>query len=243
MVFLHSKWIIVSRIALGVTTLSASMFSATSLQAADYTPAKERAWNHVKTVLMSSEYGGRSGVIERWVHSPSISIVGASKPDQLFLQELISNWNQILAESPVQLRHSGDLRADIGVIFSEQANFAEISAMYGFRIVDGGVGFAGMLVDHRHHTRMALVLIDKSLSEQERRATIAQELYHSLGPVNDSPYFPSSVFFEDRDIPSTATELALVDRKLLKLLYLHLEPGDRQPEMQDAFNEFWDGLE
>ena len=243
MVSLNLIWPIVSRIPLGVTILALWAYSAKAETASDYTPAKERAWEHVQTVLMSSEYGGRSGVIERWVNSPSISVVGASQPDELFLRGLISNWNQILAGGPIQLRHSVELQADIGVVFSERANFAEISAMYGFQIVDGGVGFAGVLVDHRHHTRMALVLIDKSLSEQERRATIAQELYHTLGPVNDSPYFPSSVLFEDTNTPSTATKLALVDRKLLKFLYLHLEPGDRQREMQDAFDEFWDGLE
>ena len=243
MVLLHLIWPIISRIPFAAPILILWAYPAIAQTVADYTPAKERAWEHVQTVLMSSEYGGRSGVIERWVNSPSISIVGASRPDELFLRELISNWNEILVESPVQLRHSEEPQADIGVVFSERANFAVISGMYGFQIVEGGVGFAGMLVDHRHHTRMALVLIDKSLPEQERRATIAQELYHTLGPVNDSPYFPSSVLFEDRDTPSTATELALVDRKLLKLLYLHLEPGDRQPEMQDAFDEFWDGLE
>ena len=243
MVSLNLIWPTVSRIPFSVTILVLWAYSATAQTAADYTPAKGRAWEHVQKVLMSSEYGGRSGVIERWVNSPSISIVGASQADELFLRELISNWNQILGESPVQLRHGEEAQADIGVVFSERANFAEISAMYGFQIVDGGVGFAGMLVDRRHHTRMALVLIDKSLPEQERRATIAQELYHTLGPVNDSAYFPSSVLFEDSDTPSTATELALVDRKLLKFLYLHLEPGDRQHEMQDAFDEFWDGLE
>ena len=243
MVSLNLIWPIVSKTPLSITILVLWAYSATAQTATDYTPAKERAWEHIQAVLMSSEYGGRSGVIERWVNSPSISIVGASQPDQLFLQKLISNWNQILAGGPIQLRHSVELQADIGVIFSERANFAEISAMYGFQIVDGGVGFAGVLVDHRHHTRMALVLIDESLPEQERRATIAQELYHTLGPVNDSPYFPSSVLFEDNNTPSTATELALIDRKLLKFLYLYLEPGDRQREMQDAFDEFWDDLE
>ena len=243
MVSLRLIWPIVSSIPMGVPMLLLWAHSVMAQTVPDYTPAKERAWKHVQMVLMSSEYGGRSGVIERWVNSPSISIVGASASDQLFLQKLITNWNQILDASAIQLRHSKELQADIGVVFSERANFAEISAMYGFRIVDGGVGFAGMLVDHRHHARMALVLIDKSLSERERRATIAQELYHTLGPVNDSPYFPSSVLFEDTETPSTATELALVDRKLLKFLYLYLEPGDRQHEMQDAFDQFWDGLD
>ena len=93
MVFPHLNWTIVSRITLAVTILSTSIFSATPLESADYTPAKERAWEHVQTVLMSSEYGGRSGVIERWVNSPSISIVGASGPDELFLHQLISNLN------------------------------------------------------------------------------------------------------------------------------------------------------
>ena len=73
---------------------------------------------------------------------------------------------------------------------------------------------------------MGLALIDESLPVHERRATIAQELYHTLGPVNDSPYFPASVLFEDGETASSAIELALVDPKLLKFFYTYLEPGD-----------------
>ena len=115
--------------------------------------------------------------------------------------------------------------------------------MYGFQIVDGGVGFASIIVDHRHYSRMALVSIDKSLLIHGRRATIAQELYHTLGPVNDSPYFPASVLFEDGETASSAIELALVDRKLLKFLYMYLEPGDQHHERRDAFDKYWDDLE
>ena len=138
MVLLNLIWPIISTILFGAPILILWAYPAIAETVADYTPAKERAWEHVQTVLMSSEYGGRSGVIERWVNSPSISIVGASRPDELFLRELISNWNEILGESPVQLRHSEEPQADIGVVFSERANFAVISGMYGFQIVEGG---------------------------------------------------------------------------------------------------------
>ena len=70
-----------------------------------------------------------------------------------------------------------------------------------------------------------------------------QELYHSLGVVNDSPYFPSSVLFEDSDGGSSATALAMVDRKLLKLLYAYLKPGDREADLRRAFDLYWDTLE
>ena len=146
--------------------------------------------------------------------------------DRLFIEELIVNWNQIVVGTPIQLEYGEENQTDIGITFSERANFAKISAKYDFQIVDGGVGFAGMIIDHRHHARMALVLIDESLPVHERRATITQELYHTLGPVNDSPYFPASVLFEDGEAASSAIELALVDPNLLKFLYTYLEPED-----------------
>ena len=163
--------------------------------------------------------------------------------DRLFIEELIVNWNQILVGTPIQLEYGEENQTDIGITFSERANFAKISAKYDFQIVDGGVGFAGMIVDHRNHARMALVLIDESLPVHERRATIAQELYHTLGPVNDSPYFPASVLFEDGETASSAIELALVDRKLIKFLYTYLERGDQQHKMRDTFDKYWDDLE
>ena len=192
---------------------------------------------------MSPEYGGHSGFVARWSSSPLITIVGGSMTDRLFIEELIVNWNQILVGTPIQLEYGEENQTDIGITFSERANFAKISAKYDFQIVDGGVGFAGMIVDHRHHARMALVLIDESLPVPERRATIAQELYHTLGPVNDSPYFPASVLFEDGETASSAIELALVDRKLIKFLYTYLERGDQQHKMRDTFNKYWDDLE
>ena len=145
---------------------------------------------------------------------------------RLFIAELIVNWNQILVGTPIQLEHGEENQADIGITFSERANFDKISAKYGFQIVGGGVGFASMIVDHHHHARMGLALIDESLPVHERRATIAQEVYHTLGPVNDSPYFPASLLFEDGETASSAIELALVDPKLLKFLYTYLEPRD-----------------
>ena len=175
---------------------------------------------------MSPEYGGHSGFVARWSSSPLITIVGGSMTDRLFIEELIVNWNQILVGTPIQLEYGEENQTDIGITFSERANFAKISAKYGFQIVDGGVGFAGMIVDHRHHARTGLALIDESLPVHERRATIAQELYHTLGPVNDSPYFPASVLFEDGEAASSAIELALVDPNLLKFLYTYLEPED-----------------
>ncbi len=192
---------------------------------------------------MSPEYGGHFGFVARWSSSPLITIVGGSMTDRLFIEELIVNWNQILVGTPIQLEYGEENQTDIGITFSERANFAKISAKYGFQIVDGGVGFAGMIVDHRHHARMVLVLIDESLPVPERRATIAQELYHTLGPVNDSPYFPASVLFEDGETASSAIELALVDRKLIKFLYTYLERGDQQHKMRDTFDKYWDDLE
>ena len=192
---------------------------------------------------MSPEYGGYSGFVTRWSSSPLITIVGGSMTDRLVIEELIVNWNQILVGTPIQLEYGEENQTDIGITFSERANFAKISAKYGFQIVDGGVGFAGMIVDHRHHARMALVFIDESLPVHERRATIAQELYHTLGPVNDSPYFPASVLFEDGETASSAIELALVDRKLIKFLYTYLERGDQQHKMRDTFDKYWDDLE
>ena len=202
-----------------------------------------RTWNHIETVLMSAEYGGRSGVIERWTHSPLITTVGASGADLSFIKSLILNWNQLLAGTSIQLGYRENAQADIGVVFADRENFKEISAMYGFQIVEGGVGFAGTIANYHHQTKMGLVLIDDSLPERERKATIAQELYHTLGPINDSPYFPSSVLFKDTGQASSAIKLAEIDRKLLKFLYEHLKPGDLQPQLRTAFDKFWDKQE
>ena len=206
---------------------------------AEGAPAQHRAWLHLKAVLLSAEYGGRVGIVERWARPPAVTIVGGSAEDRALIRDTIIEWNAVLDGTGFGIREADHLSADIGVIFTPRENFREIAAMYGFRYVAGGVGFAGIAVDARHRAQMAIVMVAEDLAAEERRATLVQELYHTLGPINDSPYFPSSVLFEDGLEGSTATTLAMVDRKLLRFLYQHLKPGDREAEMRRAFERHW----
>ncbi|MCH9052851.1 MAG: DUF2927 domain-containing protein [Proteobacteria bacterium] len=66
-----------------------------------------------------------------------------------------------------------------------------------------------------------------------------QEIIQALGPANDSPLFPSSVFFEQGEVGSAATQLAPIDRELLRLLYTHLRPGDDAEAIRRAFEQHW----
>ena len=37
-------------------------------------------------------------------------------------------------------------------------------------------------------------------------------------------------------------ELSRRDKKLLRFLYIHLKPGDREPQVRAAFDKHWDTI-
>lgn len=197
----------------------------------------------VEQVLLEAEYGPRSNTVVRWVKSPKIQVFGGTHEDMLAVTALVDELNGLLDGTGISLtvvRFSGaDIGADIKVIIAPLGNFPRLAREHGFEYVEGNVGFFYIWFDHQYEITRAVVLIGAELTGRERQATIVQEIIQALGPANDSPLFPSSVFFERDGVGSAATQLAPIDRELLRFLYTHLRLGDDAEAVRRAFEQHW----
>ena len=180
----------------------------------------------VEQVLLEAEYGQRSGAVIRWVKSPKIRVVGGTQEDMLAITALVDELNELLDGTGVSLTVARFGETDIKVIIAPLGDFPRLAQEHGFEYVEGNVGFFYIWwFNHQYEITQAVVLIAAELTGWERQVIIVQEITQALGPANDSPLFPSSVFFEQGEVGSTATQLAPIDRELLRFLYTHLRPG------------------
>lgn len=201
---------------------------------------RQRAWAHVRRVLLHAEYGTQTGRVQRWSLAPRWMVIGGTEADRHYVAGLIDEINQTLEGTGLVLTPTDNVGlADIGIVIRPAAQFAEIAAMNGFRFREGGVGFAGLVMGRRGDLAGALVLVADELTGAERQATIVQELLHAIGPVNDSPHFPDSVLFEFGRRGSAATRLAPIDRQLIRFLYRRLTPGDDEATVRRLFDRYW----
>ena len=197
----------------------------------------------VEQVLLEAEYGQCSNTVVRWIKSPKIRVVGGTEEDRLAITALVDELNELLDGTGVSLTVArfgeADIGADIKVIIAPLQDFPRLARGHDFEYVEGNVGFFYIWFDHQYEITQAVVLIGAELTGRERQATIVQEIIQALGPANDSPLFPSSVFFERDGVGSAATQLAPIDRELLRFLYTHLKPGDDAEAVRRAFEQHW----
>ncbi len=193
----------------------------------------------VEQVLLEAEYGQRSNTVVRWVKSPKIRVVGGTQEDMLAITALVDELNGLLDGTGVSLTVARFGETDIKVIIAPLGDFPRLAQEHGLKYVEGNVGFGGSWINDHYELVSDVTLIAAELTGWERQATIVQEITQALGPANDSPLFPSSVFFERGEVGSTATRLAPIDRELLRFLHTHLRPGDDAEAVRWAFEQHW----
>ncbi|MFQ6018985.1 MAG: DUF2927 domain-containing protein [Kiloniellaceae bacterium] len=189
--------------------------------------------------MLKGKYGDQERVIVRWTRPVTIGTHDATDEDKRILHDLVREINEVLQHTSVSLEIGEFAKSDIGVIFAPHRNFSTIVDHLGFDYVEGNLGFFWVYPDDRYEIGSAAVLIAQELTGDARKYAIMQEVIQALGPTNDSPLYPDSIFYERRGVGLIKTTLAPIDRKLLRFLYTHLEPGDRLRSVRRAFEAHW----
>ena len=172
----------------------------------------------------------------------SLRLVKSVKHDEEFTKKFVQSLNRVLSGTGVQLGFEENDAAAVTVRFAPIWAFHDIVVDLGLEYVGGNDGQLMIWFDDHARATAGLVLIGSDIDLDRRRATIAQELTQVLGPLNDSFEFPESVMYESGKNPSTAMELAPIDRRLLRFLYRHLKPGDDVHAVRTAFDMYWDSV-
>lgn len=206
----------------------------------EVSPEDVRAW--AKEVILGSEFGDQVPVCTRWTKSPTLSVI-AGEPDELAdLDAALAAINSELEPIglPVQVVPPGDTTADIEVHFVPLDEFDAIARANGFEYVPGNDGYFWIFWDSSFRLDKSYVLLASDLLRGDvRRHFVAEEVTQSLGPANDSSIFLDSVFFQQGAFGGLAPRLSELDLKLLRFMYTELEPGDREPELDAAFDRTW----
>jgi len=90
-----------------------------------------------------------------------------------------------------------------------------------------------------HSLQRAVAFVDPYLSGRWLRHTVLEEMLQVLGPCNDSAILPASVVYEAHAAAGATDRLADVDRRLLRLLYGALRPGDDAADVVRAMRAAW----
>lgn len=194
----------------------------------------------VQRVTLGPEFGGEGEICSRWVHSPTLSVVQTSAEGQVLLGELLPLLNSLIAPLSIEQIENGDETADIEVYFTERAAFEGIAETKSFHYVDGNAGYVYTFWNREHEIYKAIVLLatDQLRGSSLRHFTF-EEVTQSLGVLNDSPLFSDSIFFSSGADGGSAATLSPLDRELVRFFYTHVSPGDRQAELDAAFDAYW----
>lgn len=203
---------------------------------------RNREWRFVEKVLLTSEFDGPIKGLVMWDRPITLQVIDAREQDMRFIAEFVVSLNQVLSGTRVKFRIEDIDTAEMSIKFAPTGRFREIAEYLGAEYTAGGYGISWIWSEPGSKAARAISLVGQNLEIRDRHSTIAQELTQMLGPGNDSPLFPDSVMYEKEYDLSTATELAAIDRKLLRFVYRHLKPGDDVRAVRTAFDMYWDSV-
>lgn len=199
----------------------------------------EQAWRFARQVLLEREFEDSPPVIIRWRDKAiGVRVATGTSDDAEMAARVVAEINDALEGTGhrLDLAHpepaiSLYLRNE-GVAEDEAGNISVIWT-------PPGDAYFWSFTDDENVIREAVILVSETFTGEAKRALLLEELIQSLGPVNDSPLIPDSIFFESPDSVDNVPHLTRLDAKLLRFLYLHLEAGMDEAAVKHAFDAHW----
>ncbi len=205
-----------------------------------------REFNFVLDVLTGQETSDWSYPVTRWTRPATVAVTYGDDAFRLDVTYAINQINSTLAGTGMSLSLvTGE--ADIVIEGRPLGSLWKTMRLwktkdkYGCEAEGADFGFFCAIYNEKTGaTVKAVVGVASGLPEQRTRSIVLEELVQVLGPQNDAPHFTDSLFFEPDDgAPPWNKQLSHRDNKLLRFLYLHLEPGDGPKEILAAFRKHW----
>lgn len=212
-------------------------------------PLDHPDWKYVRKVLLTSETGENEGFIVRWNRPVRVTVVSEDLKNHLSLvRSVIGELNTALAGTGMSLTLVGKT-SDILIHFVKRERFRSAGAKLGCEAVPDAVAYFCTWGGNEKHPAInfAFIVIPNEEPTGDFYSMALEELTQVLGPTNDvqDPAFETSLFYEYEEGVSTPyfKVLSNRDKKLLRFLYTHLKPGDREPEVRAAFDKHWDSIQ
>ncbi len=195
----------------------------------------------LKKVVLGAEYNN-DGTVYRYTQIPSISIFQGNSTQQNIVNYVIGQLNSAFVGTSfrVKLAAPNDASAQIHVYFAPMGDFPTIANQNGFQYVSGNSGFFSSNWNNRHEIQNSVVMIATDVLTLNQQISVAlEEMSQCMGPGGDQSVIKDSIFYETDTDPGYAMAYSTFDKRVLRLLYGHLQPGDRETQLVDAFNNYW----
>ncbi len=234
------KWLIMRALAwMFMFALIASM-----LRDATADEQKDKEWEFVRTVLLTTEDGNDPAPIVRWTKTPLYYVHADDAEFRHLVRETLDHVNAAIGDNhpKARLTVTPDDDWDASVA---KAPFERLEKFYQNIGCDDGHwtpanGVNCVVYDIRNHQiELAFILVADDLSDSHLRGVLLEEIYQSFGISNDHGVFPESINYEDEQAVTVRPDLAPIDRKILHFLYGHLEPGDDEATVRAQFDKHW----
>ena len=177
-------------------------------------------------------HSGNASLLQRWEEPISYCLYGSyTEEDIAVLNEFVAWLNTIDGFPGIQeVRNSSD--ANLNIHFCEQEEMIHLmgDSFYG---MDGAVTFwydYNVIYD-------AIICCRTDLSQTLRNSVILEELYNSLGPIQDTDLRPDSIIYSEYSEPQCLTQ---IDKLILTLLYHpELQPGMHADEVATVIRQLY----
>lgn len=198
-------------------------------------------WAHVKKALLEVEYGTSVYRTARWQDDViTIGLSAKYERQRRQLEGVVAELNGVLAGIGPRLELNGREEDEkLYVFFVPMAEMEATARKMDIPYVPNNMGYFEYTTGNDDVIDIAAVLIAEELRGDELKMFLLEEIFQALGPAQDTPYFPTSVIYQTETENSGATELSIIDRKLLRFLYHHLKPGDDEAAVRRAFDAHW----
>lgn len=202
------------------------------------------ALRYLRETVLDKEFGEGTGTVLRWIESPEVVLETGGDEHRTLLKEVVGELNLTLRESPIELKMIDEARTDrrIVVHFVPERRFAKIAEKNGFKAPGGLDGIVNIRwnTEKKFITRATVIIAIDKVEGEMRRHTLLEEMTQALGPVGDTTVTPKSVLYSKGGDHGKAPTLGDFDRRMLRLLYRHLRPGDGGIEVGVAYARHWD---
>lgn len=193
-------------------------------------------------VCLGPEYGKRKAVCSRWITSPGLSVLGASREEKEVVENAVAEINAALQHTDIAIEIGDDNseNAQIKVYCASYREFPKIAKANNFRYHPGNIGYFWTFWNSKHQIYRAVVLLASDRLEGDRRKHfVLEEITQCLGLSNDSQEYEDSIFYQkDRD-GGRATCLSDLDKKLIHFFYKHVSPGFNKRRFMRALRSHW----
>ena len=197
--------------------------------------SQEDVLSYFTEVCLDSEIvnSGDPTVIQKWVMPICYTLEGTYTQEDLEVLKTVENWLNNLEGFPGISRTEDAEQRNLRFCFCTEQEMLDLMGEE-FRGTDGCVTF---WYDWNNEIYEAIVCCRNDIDQIVRNSVIIEEIYNSLGPIQDTAIRPDSIIYQEYTFPQWMSD---VDELILQLLY-HPEmlPGMNAGQCEWVIREYY----